>query len=322
MSGSRQADSHDSKEEKLVDISDCEPNTSSTSQNMLDIYDRQLKMEQDGVARLGISGSDNFLPPLDFTEEDKEGHEDESSDDGEPGPNQKRLLVIESIKNKSGNFEELMKHLAVSPNHSLDEDRDADDMFDDMAAHRINEVAATFGVSEEDVYSALTSLSLSDGAKRKPHATSAYTTTLSLPNSVDRHTVQQITKERQEVDEEQLKTAAMPPESIAVDDASDSSNTEVYVLQEGDGEKMQSTLEEGSAVDQRLCALLGELGLSHYMEAFVEEEWDWDGVLEITEEDLKELGLKAGARRKLMTAIKRARKRHQDEILSSSRYEV
>jgi len=62
-----------------------------------------------------------------------------------------------------------------------------------------------------------------------------------------------------------------------------------------------------SGVDPGLVALLAELGLERYTEAFIEEEWDFESLLQVTQEDLVEMGLKAGARRKLMTAISRVR---------------
>ena len=49
-----------------------------------------------------------------------------------------------------------------------------------------------------------------------------------------------------------------------------------------------------SLVDDRLVNLLEELGLSKYVPQFIEEEWDWDSLLEITSNDLLSMGLKTG----------------------------
>src|SRR3990167_4401177 len=49
-----------------------------------------------------------------------------------------------------------------------------------------------------------------------------------------------------------------------------------------------------SLVDDRLVNLLEELGLSKYIPQFIEEEWDWDSLLEITSNDLLSMGLKTG----------------------------
>jgi len=59
--------------------------------------------------------------------------------------------------------------------------------------------------------------------------------------------------------------------------------------------------------DERLVKLLENLGLEKYISIFIEEEWDWDALLEITSADLMGLGIKSGSRRKLMTAIARVR---------------
>lgn len=78
-----------------------------------------------------------------------------------------------------------------------------------------------------------------------------------------------------------------------------------------------------SGVDPGLVSLLAELGLERYTEAFIEEEWDFDSLLEVTQEDLVDMGLKAGARRKLMTAIMRVRvERHPSSSNLSDSGEV
>lgn len=57
----------------------------------------------------------------------------------------------------------------------------------------------------------------------------------------------------------------------------------------------------------RLVKLLQDLELSKYIDVFLAEEWDWDSLLEITNSDLIDMGIKAGSRRKLISAISRVR---------------
>ncbi|KAK3953218.1 hypothetical protein QBC32DRAFT_123153 [Pseudoneurospora amorphoporcata] len=55
---------------------------------------------------------------------------------------------------------------------------------------------------------------------------------------------------------------------------------------------------------QQLAAIFGELGISQYLEAFVEQGFDsWETILDITESDLDVLGVKLGHRRKLQRRI-------------------
>ncbi|XDG07188.1 hypothetical protein ABKA04_006803 [Annulohypoxylon sp. FPYF3050] len=50
--------------------------------------------------------------------------------------------------------------------------------------------------------------------------------------------------------------------------------------------------------------IFGELGISHYLEAFVDQGFDsWETILDITESDLDALGVKLGHRRKLQRRI-------------------
>jgi hypothetical protein len=84
-------------------------------------------------------------------------------------------------------------------------------------------------------------------------------------------------------------------------------------------------LKNGSQMDDRLIRLLEELHLEKYIDVFIEEEWDWDSLLEVTNSDLVDMGLKAGSRRKLMSAIQRVREqelnlRNSDPALPNSAY--
>ena len=67
--------------------------------------------------------------------------------------------------------------------------------------------------------------------------------------------------------------------------------------------------------DMRLVKLLQDLELSKYIDVFLAEEWDWDSLLEITNSDLIDMGIKAGSRRKLISAISRVRSGLSDPIL-------
>lgn len=68
-----------------------------------------------------------------------------------------------------------------------------------------------------------------------------------------------------------------------------------------------SRIKTRTNMDDRLIRLLEELHLEKYIDVFIEEEWDWDSLLEVTNSDLVDMGLKAGSRRKLMSAIQRVR---------------
>jgi hypothetical protein len=48
---------------------------------------------------------------------------------------------------------------------------------------------------------------------------------------------------------------------------------------------------------------LEDLGLGRYTGVFAENEIDFDALPHVTEEDLKEIGIALGARRKLLAAI-------------------
>ncbi|KAK3395850.1 hypothetical protein B0T20DRAFT_487401 [Sordaria brevicollis] len=55
---------------------------------------------------------------------------------------------------------------------------------------------------------------------------------------------------------------------------------------------------------QQLAAIFGELGISQYLDSFVEQGFDtWETILDITESDLDVLGVKLGHRRKLQRRI-------------------
>ena len=59
---------------------------------------------------------------------------------------------------------------------------------------------------------------------------------------------------------------------------------------------------------------LSELGLSKYAQAFADAEIDPDALPHLTEDDLKELGLPIGPRRKAMEAIKRSGARSEVDL--------
>ena len=51
-------------------------------------------------------------------------------------------------------------------------------------------------------------------------------------------------------------------------------------------------------MEVQLETIFGELGMSHYLETFVDQGFDaWDTILDITESDLDVLGVKLGHRR-------------------------
>jgi hypothetical protein len=79
----------------------------------------------------------------------------------------------------------------------------------------------------------------------------------------------------------------------------------------------QSLGELPSVSEHRLVNLLQDLGLSKYIDVFLAEEWDWDSLLEITNNDLTEMGIKAGSRRKLISAISRLQQ-ERDSLSHSS----
>ncbi|AEO53511.1 hypothetical protein MYCTH_2294934 [Thermothelomyces thermophilus ATCC 42464] len=61
-------------------------------------------------------------------------------------------------------------------------------------------------------------------------------------------------------------------------------------------------------MSQSLKAIFGELGISQYLDAFLEQGFDtWETILDITESDLDALGVKLGHRRKLQRRIANSR---------------
>ncbi|KLU87744.1 hypothetical protein MAPG_06737 [Magnaporthiopsis poae ATCC 64411] len=61
-------------------------------------------------------------------------------------------------------------------------------------------------------------------------------------------------------------------------------------------------------MSQSLGEIFGELGISQYLDAFVDQGFDtWDTILDITESDLDALGVKLGHRRKLQRRIANSR---------------
>jgi len=70
--------------------------------------------------------------------------------------------------------------------------------------------------------------------------------------------------------------------------------------------------------DERLVKLLENLGLGKYIQTFLEEEWDWEALMEITAADLELMGLKSGSRRKLIAAISRVREEPKQKFSPTS----
>ncbi|KAL2165163.1 hypothetical protein VTH06DRAFT_459 [Thermothelomyces fergusii] len=69
---------------------------------------------------------------------------------------------------------------------------------------------------------------------------------------------------------------------------------------------------------QSLEAIFGELGISQYLDAFLEQGFDtWETILDITESDLDALGVKLGHRRKLQRRIANSRGIAPDAALVS-----
>lgn len=67
-----------------------------------------------------------------------------------------------------------------------------------------------------------------------------------------------------------------------------------------------------------LADIFAELGISHYLNDFVEQGFDtWDTILDITESDFDALGVKLGHRRKLQRKIAETRGLSSDRALAS-----
>lgn len=67
---------------------------------------------------------------------------------------------------------------------------------------------------------------------------------------------------------------------------------------------MQHKLHQLDSMAQQLTVIFGGLGISQYLDAFVEQGFDtWETILDITESDLDVLGVKLGHRRKLQRRI-------------------
>ncbi|KAJ4394583.1 hypothetical protein N0V93_003802 [Gnomoniopsis smithogilvyi] len=68
----------------------------------------------------------------------------------------------------------------------------------------------------------------------------------------------------------------------------------------------------------RLDEIFGELGITQYLDAFVDQGFDtWETILDITESDLDALGVKLGHRRKLQRRIANARGIAPNAVLAS-----
>ncbi|TVY94544.1 High mobility group protein 20A [Lachnellula willkommii] len=70
-----------------------------------------------------------------------------------------------------------------------------------------------------------------------------------------------------------------------------------------------------------LGEIFAELGISHYLNDFIEQGFDtWDTILDITESDFDALGVKLGHRRKLQRKIANSRGLSSDRALASPRH--
>jgi len=69
-------------------------------------------------------------------------------------------------------------------------------------------------------------------------------------------------------------------------------------------------------------AWLEGLGLGKYAEAFVENEIDLEALPHVTEEDLREIGVALGARRKLLAAIAELANGEAEPLSSASTTEM
>jgi len=70
-----------------------------------------------------------------------------------------------------------------------------------------------------------------------------------------------------------------------------------------------------------LGEIFAELGISHYLNEFIEQGFDtWDTILDITESDFDALGVKLGHRRKLQRKIANSRGLSSDRALASPRH--
>ena len=67
-----------------------------------------------------------------------------------------------------------------------------------------------------------------------------------------------------------------------------------------------------------IASWLARLGLDKYIEAFTANEVDFDALRHLTEDDLRELGLPVGPRRKVLAAIAAL----DDDITSPSEFRV
>jgi hypothetical protein len=66
--------------------------------------------------------------------------------------------------------------------------------------------------------------------------------------------------------------------------------------------------------------IFAELGISHYLNEFIEQGFDtWETILDITESDFDALGVKLGHRRKLQRKIANSRGLSSDRALASPR---
>ena len=59
----------------------------------------------------------------------------------------------------------------------------------------------------------------------------------------------------------------------------------------------------GANIVRNIGDWLAQIGLGKYAELFAENEIDWDALAYVTDEDLKDIGVALGARRKLLAAI-------------------
>lgn len=105
--------------------------------------------------------------------------------------------------------------------------------------------------------------------------------------------------------------ASSEPTVLSSPVAYSSSGSDAKDIQYSDMNEVKSRIgDREKALDERLCRLFASLGLEKYITKFHDEEWDWAALMEITEQDIEQMGVKAGPRRKLMSAIRKLRQEH------------
>ena len=68
-----------------------------------------------------------------------------------------------------------------------------------------------------------------------------------------------------------------------------------------------------SSSSDKIIEFFTTIGLTKYIKEFIDEEWDWESLLEVTNEDLQEMGIKVGSRRKILNAIQKYKSSKDDD---------